>query len=82
MSPIAADEIRHAELAWEVAAWAEPRLSPAGRRQVSAARARAMADLREEVSRPMPVPLADLAGLPSAESAALLVKNLAKEIEL
>ncbi len=39
---IAADETRHAALAWAVARWAEGRLPPAGRARVAAARARAV----------------------------------------
>ena len=39
---IAADETRHAALAWAVARWAEGRLDAAGRARVAAARARAL----------------------------------------
>jgi hypothetical protein len=42
---IAADERRHANLAWAVDDWARPRLSPAERRAVDAARAAAVRDL-------------------------------------
>jgi phosphoribosylcarboxyaminoimidazole (NCAIR) mutase len=76
MAPIAADETRHAELAWRVAAWAAPRLSRASRRRVDAARARAFADLRAEATRPVPAAQVALAGLPSAETAARLLEAL------
>jgi hypothetical protein len=82
MAPIAADETRHAELAWEVAAWAEPRLSGAARRHVEMARSAALADLRNEVSRPLPAPLVSLVGLPDAETAAALLTNLTHGIGL
>jgi hypothetical protein len=77
MIPIAADETRHAELAWEVAAWAEPRLSRAARHRVHEARARAIAELRDEVMAPIPLPLVALAGMPSAETASVLLAGLA-----
>jgi len=41
-----------------------------------------MADLRDEVPRTVPAPLARLAGLPTAESSAALLTGLAEEIEL
>lgn len=42
---IAVDERRHADLAWAVDAWAAPRLTPAERRLVAAARAGALRSL-------------------------------------
>jgi hypothetical protein len=80
MAPIADDETRHAELAWEVAAWAEPRLSRAARDRVDAARAQAMTDLREEAVRLLPVPLITLAGMPPAVTASALLAGLAAEL--
>ncbi len=76
MAPIARDETRHAELAWKVAAWAAPRLSPASRRRVERARARAFAELRAEAARPLPAAQVALAGLPSPATAARLLDAL------
>jgi hypothetical protein len=80
MRPIAADETRHAELAWEVAAWAEPRLSPAARGRIDAAKAQALAELAGDVACPVAVPLIDLAGLPPVETATALLSGLAGEL--
>jgi hypothetical protein len=76
MTPIAADETRHAELAWEVAAWAEPQLSPAARLRVDSARTLAMADLRDEAARAVPASLVAWAGIPSAAVASALLAGL------
>jgi hypothetical protein len=81
MAPIADDETRHAELAWEVAAWAESRLSSAARRRVEAARAQAMHELAIEASRPLHPALVSLAGLPSVETATSLLRGLGREVE-
>jgi hypothetical protein len=55
MAQIAQDESRHAELAWQLQAWLEPRLSEPERTQVAAERARVLdtlaADLEVELSR-------------------------------
>jgi hypothetical protein len=45
---IAADECRHAELAWDVAAWAAPRLSPDERRAIDLAMREAIQTLAEK----------------------------------
>lgn len=54
MAQIAQDESRHAELAWQLQAWLEPRLSEHERTQVAAERARVLdtlaADLEVELS--------------------------------
>jgi hypothetical protein len=62
MTRIAEDETRHAELAWRVADWLEPRLTAAERAQLAEARAAAFAQLRNELT---------LEGLSAQESAAL-----------
>jgi hypothetical protein len=78
MAPIAADELRHAELAWEVAAWAEPRLSRSARARVIDARDCAFAELSDETALPVPPALVALAGLPPAETARTLVGHLSR----
>jgi hypothetical protein len=50
MDRIAEDETRHAELAWAVAAWVEPRLSRAARARMADARNETIESLRGEVA--------------------------------
>jgi hypothetical protein len=78
MAPIAADELRHAELAWKVAAWAAPRLSRAARFRVIDARDRAFVELSDETALPVPPTLVALAGLPPTETAGTLVGRLSR----
>ncbi len=59
MRQIARDETRHAALSWDIAGWLEPRLSPAARRRVEAARLRAAHELSTEVTRDRPRPAAE-----------------------
>jgi len=48
---IAEDETRHAELAWQVAAWLEPQLSEAEQRELARVKREAVAQLSREVVR-------------------------------
>ncbi|HRI51957.1 MAG TPA: hypothetical protein PLW65_17400 [Pseudomonadota bacterium] len=80
MSGIAADEVRHAALAWQVARWADRRLSPAARARVRAARLSAIATLRAEVESPVASELTTLAGLPPPAVARQLVEKLAESL--
>ncbi|HZS42043.1 MAG TPA: ferritin-like domain-containing protein [Polyangia bacterium] len=76
---IAPDETRHAELAWAVARWAEPRLSAAARRRVRDARRRALAELAAAAAvEPAPI-LVERLGLPRARPALALARALADE---
>lgn len=69
---IAADETRHAALAWAVARWAEARLDPAARARIVRARARAAAALRASLAA-RPFDTADvLVGHPGAAEATAL----------
>jgi hypothetical protein len=76
MARIAADETRHAALAWAIAAWVEPRLDARSRRAVVAARRAALRTLRRETRVPTPPELAVQAGLPSAACAGALFETL------
>ena len=70
---IAGDEARHAQLAWDVAAWAEPRLSPGARREIAGARAEALRHLRAELSlEPSPAIVART-GVPRSHEALRLL---------
>jgi hypothetical protein len=73
---IAKDELGHAELAWEVAAWFEPKLAPSGRRALRDQRQVAMNELRRECGKEPVAECVRLAGLPSAGTAAALAQGL------
>lgn len=76
MERIAADETNHATLAWNVAAWLEPRLSEEERAVVEDARRRALAELRSELAREPHADLVALAGMPDATRAVALLDAL------
>lgn len=80
MARIARDETEHAELAFAVAAWAEPLLDADGRARVAEARAHAARALLEEVSRPRPDELGTLLGIPGPEESAALVAQLDRDL--
>jgi hypothetical protein len=77
MRSIARDELRHAELAWDVAAWSEPKLRFGRRRALREARQRTMAALVRECTEPT-AECVRLAGLPSAGTAAALARGLSR----
>ena len=72
MRAIEADETRHAELAWEVAAWLDARLTVAERRRVAEARRQAGAVLVERAGAPVDRTLVRDAGLPPPATARAL----------
>lgn len=73
---IAADEARHADLAWRLAAWLEDQLTTRERDLVSAALTAAVRDLRVALDRaPIESTAADL-GLPDRAAAAFLLAGL------
>lgn len=80
MSGIARDELRHAQLSWEVASWLETRLSPAERRRARAARSRAIEALREEVSVPAPAQLSRAFGLPTVAASLAMLDELSRTL--
>lgn len=80
MADIAADEARHAELSWEIAAWIEPRLTDAERAELAIARARAFAELRAEAETEPDAALVERAGVPDAKTALALLDHLAATV--
>jgi hypothetical protein len=76
MQVIAEDETKHAGLAWDVAAWLEPRLTVDERVLVDDARRRAVADLRRELETEVESALQDRAGMPDARTALRLLDAL------
>lgn len=72
---LARDESRHADLAWAVAAWAEPQLDPDARARVTNARRAALERLRAtEREAPRPAELVRELGYPCPTHATALVE--------
>lgn len=81
MAIIAEDETRHASLAWQIAAWAEPQLTEAERRAVEGSRQRAIAALREElVQDAASEDLRTRVGLPGSEQSTRLLEGLQRTL--
>jgi hypothetical protein len=76
LARIARDELRHAALGWAVAAWLEPQLSGAERRQLDAARSRALQTLRDEIDVGLSDAAARLLGHPGAADALRMLDGL------
>jgi hypothetical protein len=79
MRRIAADETRHAALAWAIAHWAAPRLAPSARRRVADARCSAARELERVAAEPADE-LVRLAGLPSHQQQIRLMRGLRQTI--
>jgi len=69
---IAREELRHAALAWDVAAWLDTRLTRTERARVGHARAAALEALRQSLSHEPVAELRIFAGVPSAAEATVL----------
>jgi hypothetical protein len=76
MKAIAADETRHAELAWAVARWAEPRLLREERRRVHRARREAWRALETQLTRSQPRELQRIVGLPMPNLAVRMMREI------
>jgi hypothetical protein len=77
MATIARDEVKHAELSWEIAEWLEGRLDDDDRRAVHDARRRTIAELRSELEQHCVPPDAAL-GLPDARAQVALLDALVR----
>jgi hypothetical protein len=74
---IAADELRHSELAWAVADWAAERLTPEAQQRVRDARHEAFQELERALAEREPeLLLIQQAGLPSREASLQLLRGL------
>jgi rubrerythrin len=80
MRQLAADEIGHAELAFDLHDWLIPKLSAAARARVMSAREAAVDTLACELQVEPGVALRELAGLPGANAAAKLHETLRREL--
>lgn len=76
MGSLALDELAHAQLSWDLAAWMNERLAPPERDLVLAERERAVRQLERDVQRELPQLARAPLGLPSSAEAAQLVAGL------
>jgi hypothetical protein len=80
MKRIAADELRHAELAWSVARWLDRRLDPSARTRVRQARIRAVESLVRSAELPADPEVVSELGFPTPDEARALVSNLSSTL--
>jgi len=80
MAGIAWDETEHAELAWAIARWAEPRLGPHEREVVADARRAALAELVRSTDTAPPTSTARALGLPDPPTARALATAFAAHV--
>jgi hypothetical protein len=80
MSSLANDEIRHAVLSWDVAAWAQKELSPESCARLCDVQGDAVSSLRQELDREVPTELALRAGVPRRAAAIHLFDALAASL--
>lgn len=79
MAPIAEEELRHAELSWEIDAWASSQLGADARKRIHEARVEAMRTLRRDMDANHPSEeLMVRAGVPSREATRMLLNGLAE----
>jgi len=77
---IARDETRHAALAWDVAGWLEPQLTPRERGAVRAAKRAAIDSLRRAVAEKPLGAAVKLAGMPTTAQARRLLDGIARHL--
>jgi hypothetical protein len=77
---IARDESRHASIAWQVAAWVEPRLGASARARIEQARRDALVELRAELASDPPADVVRRAGMPTAAQAACLLDAMVQSV--
>lgn len=80
MIGIAADELRHAALSWQVRSWAHRQLGRTTRARLREEQSRAVRVLREELRNQPPALLIRSAGLPSAADALALADRMEHEL--
>jgi hypothetical protein len=80
MKRIARDEMRHAELSWEVARWLDTKLDADARARVRQARDRAVESLRDELSGEVDSALVDRLGIPSAARTSVVIDDLRRSL--
>ncbi|HTU61725.1 MAG TPA: hypothetical protein VMF89_24885 [Polyangiales bacterium] len=82
MARVFEDETKHAQLAWEIAAWLEPQLADADREAVQHARSAAYAQLRSEIETSLSQEARARIGMPSVAVGARLLAQLDQALAL
>ena len=82
MREVAEDETRHAELSWQLAAWAEARLTETERQRIRAAQRIALEELRQNCQGSVARELQNLAGLPGPVATDELLRQLDDALDL
>lgn len=77
---IAGDELRHAALSWQIAAWVEPQLDAAGQRAARRARHSAVTELARELAIPTNPELVGVVGLPGRQARRALLSSLRHQL--
>ncbi len=77
---IAVDETRHAALSWDLAGWAEARMSVEQRRRVARTTANALDRLEQELTQEHHARVHDVAGLPTPDQAAVMYGGLRRTL--
>lgn len=80
LTAIAAEELEHATLSWDIAEWVEAKLTPAERALVERARHEAIEDLRASLREEPSREVKDVAGMPDAKTALALLDALAPNL--
>jgi len=80
MARVARDEVRHAELAWSVHAWLQPRLNRTQRARVLTARRAAFAELSRDIRSELPEVDRQRLGLPNARQALAMLSELERSL--
>ncbi|HHH27710.1 MAG TPA: hypothetical protein ENK57_05110 [Polyangiaceae bacterium] len=80
MRAVAADETQHAQLSWDIHAWAMSQLDEAARARIEAAQRAALAELLAEAAEPVDEQLVCLAGLPVPEEHVALAERFAQSL--
>jgi hypothetical protein len=80
MTGIAHDELRHAALSWDLAAWIDARLTADERTRVLDARASAVRELQVELDAELPTGWRSTLGLPTLEEARHILGSMRAEV--
>jgi hypothetical protein len=80
MLRIARDELGHAALSWDLAAWLETRLSAQETRAVAEERARAVTELEGEIEQALPLAWTAALGVPSREEARAIFAGMREAV--
>lgn len=80
MQRIAADELRHADLSWDIASWLDETATPSERRAVYESVDRALAELEDELLVELPDDARRALGLPTQAQAMAMLQSFAHSL--